>query len=342
MILDTGRVAMAQERLVAVSYPVDGDYVRINTEVLAGEAEISYTHELDDARRAEVLRSAEVLVAWDLPQEVPAGALAQASRLRLVQLLSAGVDALDFSTIPERLMLASNAGAYAGAMSEHVLAMTLSLAKRLPQRHAALAAGRYDKWEPLLTLDGAVCGILGFGGIGTATARLMRAFGVRIHAINRTGRTSEPVEFAGTLADLDRVLAAADVLVVCLPLTLATRGLLGKRELALMKPAAILVNVARGAIIDQGALYEHLRANPQFGAGIDTWWDEPTGDAPFRPGYPFLDLPNLIGSPHNSSIVAGTMLSAARVAAQNVRVYLRGEPVKGVVCRDDYVAEPEC
>ena len=329
---------MALERLVAVSYPVDADYVRINSEIL--DAEVVYTYELRDAARREVLRRAEVLVAWDLSQEVPAGALAEASRLRLVQLLSAGVDSVDFPAIPDRLVVASNAGAYAAAMSEHVLAMTLSLAKRLPQRHAAMARGRYDKWEPLLTLDGAICGILGFGGIGTATARLMRAFGARIHAINRTGRTSEPVEFAGTLADLDRVLAVADVLLVSLPLTLATRGLLGGRELALMKPAAILVNVARGAIIDQGALYEHLRSHPQFGAGIDTWWDEPAGDAPFRADYPFFDLPNLIGSPHNSSIVAGTMLSAARVAARNVARYLRGEPVRGVVRRADYVAEP--
>jgi phosphoglycerate dehydrogenase-like enzyme len=285
------------------------------------------------------LRRAEVLVAWELPREVPPGALGKASGLRLVQLLSAGVDAVDFSAVPDRPALASNAGAYAAAMSEHVLAMTLSLAKRLPQRHAALAAGRFDKWEPLLTLDGAVCAILGFGGIGTATARLLRAFGARIYAVNRSGRTSEPAEFAGTLADLDRVLVLADVVVIALPLTLDTRGLLGQRELALMKPAAILVNVARGPIIDQGALYDHLRANPQFSAGIDTWWDEPAGDGPFRTDYPFFELPNLIGSPHNSSIVAGTMLSAARVAAENVRRYLRGEAVRGVVRRADYVAE---
>jgi phosphoglycerate dehydrogenase-like enzyme len=331
---------MPQERLVAVSYPADAEYARMNSEVLAGDAEIVYTYGLDDEQRALALRHADVLVAWDLAQEVPPGALDEASRLRLVQLLSAGVDAVDFSAIPGRLIVASNAGAYAAAMSEHVMAMTLCLAKRLPQRHAALAAGRFDKWEPLLTLEGMICGILGLGGIGTATARLMRAFGVRIYAVNRTGRSSGPAEFVGTLADLDRVLAVADVLVVALPLTLATRGLLGQREFALMKPTAIVVNVARGAIIDQRALYEYLRANPQAGAGIDTWWAEPSGEAPFRADYPFFDLPNVIGSPHNSSIVEGTMLSAARLAAENVRRYLRGESVTGIVRRSDYIAGP--
>jgi phosphoglycerate dehydrogenase-like enzyme len=330
---------MTRERLVAVSYPVDEDFARINSEVLAGDAEVVRTFELDDAQRRQAIRHAEALLAWELPKEIPAGGLQEAGQLRFVQLLSAGVDAVDFTAVPSRLIVASNAGAYAAAMSEHVLAVTLSLAKRLPQRHAALAAGRFEKWAPSLVLDGAICGILGMGGIGTATARLMTAFGARVYGVNRTGRTSQPAEFMGTLADLDRVLAAADVLVISLPLTLATRGLIGRRELALMKPAAIVVNVARGAIIDQGALYQRLRTHPEFSAGIDTWWNEPAGDSPFRPDYPFLDLPNVLGSTHNSSIVPGTMLSAARLAAENVRRYLRGEAVTGVVRRADYVPE---
>jgi phosphoglycerate dehydrogenase-like enzyme len=327
---------MAQERLVAVSYPADEEFTRVNAEVLADEAEIVYTYELDDAQRAQTLRRAEAVLALNLADEIPDGAFAESSRLRFVQMLSAGVDTVDFSDLPADLTVASNAGAYSVAMSEHVLAMTLSLAKRLPQRHAALAAGRFDKWAPALTLDGAICGILGLGGIGSATARLMAAFGARVHAINRSGQSTERAEFTGTLADLDRVLAVADVLVISLPLTRATRGLIGERELALMKPTAILVNVARGALIDQGALYEHLRTHPDFGAGIDTWWDEPTGDAPFRTDYPFFELPNLIGSPHNSSIVAGTMVSAARLAAENVHRHLRDEVVTGIVRRAEY------
>jgi phosphoglycerate dehydrogenase-like enzyme len=327
---------MTRERLVAVCYPADDEFARMNSDVLARDAEVVCTYELDDAQRTKTLRRAEALLSWELAKEIPAGAFEQPSRLRFVQMLSAGVDAVDFSALPDSLVVASNAGAYARAMSEHVVAMTLSLAKRLPQRHAALVAGRFDKWLPAQTLDGAICAILGFGGAGSATARLMRAFGARIYAVNRSGRTGEPVELAVTLADLDLVLAAADVLVVALPLTGATRGLIGRRELALMKPTAILVNVARGAIVDQGALYEHLRTHPEFSAGIDTWWNEPAGQAPFRPDYPFTDLPNVIGSPHNSSIVPGAMLSSARLAAENVRRFLRGEQVTGVIRRADY------
>jgi len=329
---------MAQERLVAVSYPADEEFAQMNSEVLAGDANVVYTYELDDAQRQQTLPRAEALLAWDLSKEIPAGALQDRSQLRFAQLLSAGVDAVDFSALPEWLTVASNAGAYATAVSEHAVAMTLSLAKHLPQRHAALAEGRFDKWAPSLALDGAICTILGFGGIGAATARLMTAFGARIYAVNRSGRTTEPAEFVGSLADLDEVLAVADVLVISLPLTLATRGLIGARELALMKPTAIFVNVARGPLVDQGALYEHLRAHPEFSAGIDTWWTEPAGGGPFRTDYPFLDLPNVLGSPHNSSIVPGTMLSAARLAAENVRRYLRGEAITGVVRRSDYVA----
>ncbi len=330
---------MTRERLVAVSYPADDDYARINSEILANDATIVSTFALDDDQRAEAIRRADAVVAWEVPKEIPPGVLATAPRPELLQLLSAGVDAVDFEALPADLLVASNAGAYAGPMSEYVLAMTLSLAKGLIQRHAAMAAGRFDKWAPSQVLNDTICAILGFGGIGVATARLMKAFGARVHAVSRTGLASEPAELVTTLADLDHVLAAADILVICLPLTLATRGLIGVRELALMKPNAILVNVARAAIVDQEALYEHLRANPGFRAGIDTWWDEPAGDAPFRTDYPFFELPNVLGSPHSSSIVPGTMLSGARAAAENVRRYLRGEHVTGLVRRTDYVAE---
>ena len=327
---------MSAERLVAVSYPADSDYARVNAEVLADDATIVSTFELDDEQRAAAITRADAVISWEVAREIPPGVLAAAPPPQLLQLLSAGVDAVDFAALPAGLLVAGNAGAYAGPMAEYVLAMTLSLAKGLPWRHAAMAAGRFDKWVPAQVLDGSTCAILGFGGIGAATARLMKAFGIRIHAVTRTEAPSELAEFVTSLAGLDEVLTTADIVVVCLPLNLATRGLIGTRELGLMKPDAILVNVARAAIVDQEALYRHLRANPQFRAGLDTWWNEPAAEEPFRADYPFFDLPNVLGTPHNSSIVAGTMLTGARAAAENVRRYLRGQPVTGLVRRADY------
>jgi phosphoglycerate dehydrogenase-like enzyme len=328
---------MAADPLVAVSYPADDEFAQINTRVLDDAARVAFVHGRPDGEVREVLGQADVLLGWHLGEELPAGALQDSARLRFVQLLSAGADSVDYAALPERLLLASNVGAYAQPMAEYVLAVTLALARRLPQRHAEMARGEFGMWKPVLTLDGAACVILGFGGIGKATARMMRAFGARIHAVNTSGRSSEPTEFIGTLADLDQVLAAADMLVIALPLTRATRGVIGARELSLMKSAAILVNVGRAAIVDERALYEHLRDNPDFCAGLDAWWHEPGPGSAFSTEYPFFDLPNMIGSPHNSGVTDGALQLGARMAAENVRRFLRGEAVTGVVRREEYL-----
>jgi phosphoglycerate dehydrogenase-like enzyme len=328
---------MAADLLVAVSYPVDDEFVRINKSVLDDSARVIFLHGRPDDEVRELLRQADVLLGWHLGEELPAGALAHPARLRFVQLLSAGADSVDYAALSARLTLAGNVGAYAAPMAEYVMAVTLALARRLPQRHAELARGEFGMWKPVLTLDGAVCAVLGFGGIGKATARLMRAFGARIHAVNTSGRTTEPVDFTGTLADLDQVLAEADVLVIALPLTRSTKGLIGAHELGLMKPAAILVNVGRAAIVDERALYEHLRDQPEFCAGLDAWWHEPGAGSAFSTEYPFFDLPNLIGSPHNSGVTDGALQVGAVRAAENVRRFLRGEAVTGVVRREDYL-----
>jgi len=328
---------MAADSLVAVSYPADEEFAQINTRVLHGAARVAFVHGQPDDEVREVLGQADVLLGWHLGEELPAGTLQDSARLRFVQLLSAGADSVDYAALPERLLLASNVGAYAQPMAEYVMAVTLALARRLPQRHAEMARGEFGMWKPVLTLDGALCVILGFGGIGKATARMMRAFGARIHAVNTSGASSEPTDFIGTLADLDQVLAEADVLVVALPLTRSTRGLIGARELALMKPEAILVNVGRAAIVQEQALYEHLRDHPDFCAGLDAWWHEPGPGSAFSTEYPFFDLPNMIGSPHNSGVTDGALQVGVRMAAENVRRFLRGEAVIGVVRREEYL-----
>jgi phosphoglycerate dehydrogenase-like enzyme len=327
----------SSQPVVAVSYSADDATAQVNREVLDGHAELVFLRQLPDSERQAALERARVLLTWVLPAELPGDALYKTSQLELLQLLSAGVDHLPFDMVPSSVEIASNVGAYAEPMAEHVMAMTLSLAKRLPQRHHEMAHGRWDQHLLSLSLDGAVCSIVGYGGIGKATARLMRCFGARIWVVNSTGTTDDDVDFVGTLADLDHVLSVADTVVVAIPLTRATRGLIGAHELGLMKPEAILINVARGAVIDQKSLYEHLAAHPDFCAGIDTWWTEPLHDGEFHTDYPFFELPNLIGSPHNSPMVSGMTATAVRMAAENVRSYLEGGPVRGVVRREDYV-----
>jgi phosphoglycerate dehydrogenase-like enzyme len=322
--------------LVGVTFPVERD-------VLAGlfgdAARVEPVADLPEQERSRTLRAADVLFVWNWQRELRP-AERESLGARFVQLLSAGADHLPFDQLPPGAVIASNAGAYAEPMAEHALAMALALLKRLPQHHAELAAGVWNQSAVNLPVRGAVCGILGFGGIGKATGRLLRALGARIHAVNTSGRTDEPVEFVGTLDDLDAVLGAADVLVIALPLTRRTRGLLGARELRLLKPTAILVNVARGAIVDQAALYEHLRTHPESSAGIDAWWVEPFAGGEFRVEHPFFDLPNLLGSPHNSALVPGVMDEATARAAANIVRFLRGDAVTGVVRAEDYVEEP--
>ena len=321
---------------VAVTFRPDESERAAIFSTLEGLGGAAFLGDLDDRARSDALASAEVLLSWRPEREMDAAELALAKRVRLIQLLSAGADHLSFDRLPPAAIVASNVGAYADPMAEHALAMALALAKLLPQNHASLAAGEFPPPPRTLRLKGGVAVFLGFGGIGRSCARLFRCLGMRIHAINTSGRTNEDVEFVGSIRDLETVLRAADVAVVALPLTRATRGLIGVRELAWMKPTAILVNVARGAILDERALYLHLVANPEFSAGIDTWWDEPPRGDPFEPQHPFFDLPNLLGSPHNSSLVPGIEAEAAAEAARNIVRFLRGEPVVGIQSPEDY------
>lgn len=327
---------MAMDARVAVTFDPDSGQRRVFAETLGPLGGVAFLRDApDEAARAAVLRGAEALISWFPRRELAPADRPALAGVRLIQLLSAGADHVDFAALPDGATVAGNVGAYAGPMAEHALGMAVALAKRLPRNHARLASGTFDM-APTLRLYGGVAAILGFGGIGRACARLFRALGMRIYAVNTSGRTSEPADFAGTLDDLEHVLSAADVAVVALPLTRATRGLIGARELGWMKPEAVLVNVARGAILDEDALFAHLKSHPEFSAGIDAWWEEPGNGKPFRPRLPFLELPNVLGSPHNSGIVPGALAGASAAAAANVAAFLRGGPINGVQDPADY------
>jgi phosphoglycerate dehydrogenase-like enzyme len=325
------------KKTVVVAYKAPPPQKALFEELLGSACRLVCLTGLAAPERARALESAEVLLSWNVPRELAAGEYALLGRAALLQLLSAGADHVPFADLPEHLVVASNAGAYAGPMAEHVLAMTLALAKRLLLQNEKLKRGEFDQSSPNRVLRGMAAGIIGFGGIGRATARLMRPFGMKILALNSTGHSDEPADFVGTLMDLSRVLVASDVVVLCLPLMKLTRNLIGRRELELMKPEAILINVARAGLVDEEALFRHAKDHPGFQAGIDAWWSEPFAHGAFHMEFPFLDLPNVLGSPHNSAVVPSILEDGARSASANILRFLRGEPLAGVVKRDDYV-----
>ena len=303
--------------------------------VIGDAAEIEVLAKGDDAARRAALARATVLLSRNTARDLRPGEAALLAGARLIQFLPAGIDFIAMDDLPEGVPVASNAGAYSAPMAEHALALMLAAAKRLIPEHGALGRGEFNQGTSNRMLGGMTAGILGFGGIGQATSRLLRALGVRVHAINRSGATGEAVDWVGTAAQLDTMLAACDVLVVSIPLTRTTEGMIGARELGLMKPDAILVNLARGEIVDEAALFAHLQAHPGFTACIDAWWIEPVRHGRFAMDFPFMTLPNVIGSPHNSASVPQTGAEGLRLAAENCLRALRGEAVRNLVTSAD-------
>lgn len=323
--------------VVLVTFTASPQQRAILVEVLGETASVIYIEDLEEDERAAAFRAADVLMSGSFAREVREEERENLKRARLIQTLSAGVDRFPFHSVPENIEVASNAGAYAEPMAEHVVAMTLALAKNLEIQDANLRQGQFDHATPNRLLHGMTAGIIGFGGVGRATGRLMRALGMRVLAVNTSGGSEAPVDFVGTLVHLEYVLREADLVVLSLPLTRETRGLIDGRRLGWMKEDAILINVARGHLIDQKSLYDHASSHPDFLVGLDVWWNEPFAGGAFRTQYPLLDLPNVMGSPHNSGNVLGVDLTATRHAAKNVLRYLKGEQVVGLVRHRDYV-----
>jgi len=318
-----------------VSFKADTSQKKLIADGLMDSCDISYLDETHDRKRA--IEDADIMFAWNPLREFTSDEYSLMKRAKFMQLLSAGGDHLTAELLNMNFSIAGNVGAYAIPMAEYAMAMVLALAKNLRDSYNKLKAGDFDQFSLNKSLKGAICAILGFGGIGKATANLMRAFGCRIFAVNTSGRTDEDVDFVGTTKDLEYVLKNADIIVISMALSKSTKGLIGDKELSWMKPDAILVNVARGEIIEERAFYEFLKAHHDFKAGIDAWWVEPFRHGRFTVNYPFLELPNVIGTPHNSAMVPDAITNGIKRAIDNVKRYLNGETVKGIFKKDDYL-----
>ena len=322
---------------ILVTYEPGAEDRKIYREILEDLAQIHFIRDESGGDRGRRFQIADIVIALNFsPKEIDPADICLLQNLGFIQLLYAGADSIPFHLIPAGVILASNAGAFARPIAEHVLALTLALAKKLVPKNKQLQEGLFDRTGFNQEIRGGVCGIIGFGGNGRAIARIMQAMGMRIYGINRSGQTDMPVDFIGKAGDLPEVLERSDVVVVTTPLTRETRNMISAKELGWMKKDAILINVGRGDVINQKALYEHLKACPDFRAGIDTWWSEPADDEAFQLDYPFFELPNIVGSPHIADHVPDSMPYATRKALENVRNFLMGNELHGVLNRDDY------
>lgn len=317
---------------ITVTYHATDEEKSVIYDILAGENLFLLQDVKDIKEKQKILLETDILLSWNPTLELKDIEINVLQNLQFVQLLSAGYDHLNFNYFSKETIIASNQGAYAKPMAEHALAMILALAKKLTKYHNLLSKGVFDQLNSVTRyIHGSNLGIIGYGSIGKETAKLMQPFDVNVYAINTSGKTDDDVAFIGTLQDLDIVLKNSDILLISIPLNKETQALIGKRELELMKSDAILINVARGDIIIEKDLYEHMRTHPEFSAGIDAWWIEPFKYGKFEIHYPFFELTNFIGSPHNSSVVPNSLIDGAKQAAINVKRFINKEAIKGLI-----------
>jgi phosphoglycerate dehydrogenase-like enzyme len=312
------------KKTLLVSYEASKETRAVIERVIGDLVQVVYLADMDDNARADALSQATAIMSRNTAKELRPGEAESLTNVKLLQFVTAGVDFIPMSDLPAHLPVAANGGGYSEPMAEHAVMMALAALKRLIIEHNKVAARNFDQFAANRMLAGSVCGILGFGGIGKATANLMRALGTQIHALNRSGATDETVDWIGDETKLNQLLANSDILILSLPLTPASNNLIGKAQLEMMKENAVLVNLARGEIIDEAALFAHLQENPAFTACIDAWWVEPVRHGKFEMGHDFMSLPNVIASPHNSASVSGWRDVALRRASENVCRVLEG------------------
>jgi phosphoglycerate dehydrogenase-like enzyme len=272
-----------------------------------------------------LLRDIDVLVTMALTAEMGRAA----TRLKLVQVPGAGLDRIDRSALPPRAMLA-NAYGHETGIAEYVIGAILTLTREFARLDRALRLGDWQsQWAvgvappPVWAeLAGKTIGILGYGRIGRSVARRARAFDMKVCAIRRDpGQSAEDdLKLLGGPDLIDEVLRRSDYVVIAMPSTPETIGRIGQRELALMKPSAFLINVARAEILDEDALYDALSRRSMAGAALDVWYRyprEPGNDAPAR--RPFHELPNVLMTPHIAGWTEGMLEDRARLIAENIR-----------------------
>jgi D-3-phosphoglycerate dehydrogenase len=254
------------------------------------------------------------------------GVFAACRNLKMVSIWGTGIDNIDLDAAGRHGVTVTNTpGVNARAVAEHALALMLATARRIPKIDRDMREGRWPR-ELLTQLLGKTLGVFGTGTIGGRVIELGRAIGMNVLAWSLRNQPQRIVALGATPASKDEILRRADVVSLNLRLTPETRGFLGRKEFALMKRTAILVNTARGALVERDALLDALQRRKIAGAGLDVFHDEP-----LKPDDPLLALDNVVLSPHNAGQTPEVIQEGLLRAVQNVENFLAGKPTDVVV-----------
>jgi phosphoglycerate dehydrogenase-like enzyme len=301
-------------------------------------------HLRDYAQAAEPLRDADVLVTWSLRPEQ----FAEAKKLRWIHSPAAAVHQLIVPEMIARDVVVTNARSVHGpVVAEHALAMIFALAKKIPEAmrfQAQRVWAQQQLWEDRpgpREVAGATLGLIGLGSIGAEVARLAAAVGMRIVAVREhpekgTEHRAQPRAGASGVSwhaeavygpdQLERMLAVADYVVIAAPLTGRTRAIINAERLAQMKPEACLINVARGALVDEPALIAALRSRKIAGAALDVFSAEP-----LPPDSPLWQMEHVLITPHTAAVTDRLWTRHYELLSDNLRRFLAGEPLRGIV-----------
>jgi phosphoglycerate dehydrogenase-like enzyme len=281
----------------------------------------------------DAIRGAEVYFGTGLPREILLSGLEVTGALRWIHSGAAGVRSLlHDELLSSDIILTNSAGIHAHPMAETVIAMMLHFTRGLDyavraQRDKSWAADVFEVADSgVVEITGATLGIIGYGGIGRAVAQRARALGMEVQAVRRHTGSDDFVRILSGDDAIRTLLESSDVVVLAVPSTPRTRSLIGAEQLDWMKHTAILINVARGEVLDETALHDALSRGRLRGAGLDVFATEP-----LRASSPLWTLPNVLVTPHVSATTSRYWEREGELILDNVKRYLAGEVLRNVV-----------
>jgi glyoxylate reductase len=269
-----------------------------------------------------------------LTERIDSEFLAAAPKLRIVANMAVGYDNVDLPALTARRVLLTNTpGVLTETTADLAWALLMAASRRIVESHQLVAAGQWGAWSPMFMtgqdIHGSTLGVLGAGRIGSAVLRRGMGFGMQLRYHNRRPSAELEAETGAQYRSFADLFRESDILVVLVPLNNETRGLVGAREFALMKDTAVFVNVSRGPIVNEGALYTALQQGRPWAAGLDVFEKEP-----ISADHPLLTLPNVVAVPHIGSASIATRTRMATTAAQNLAAFLSGREAPNPVNKE--------